>query len=231
MATTPNCQRTGSHLLVAFLAMTMLLSAVQSASAQYQYVPSRDYYHNDTAGGTVVGGALGAITGAIVGGKSKRAEGALIGAGVGAITGNVLGRNKDRADEARAAAGAASVARANQAVAAQAVTNYDLIRMTQAGVNEDVIISALQSRGARLDLSPEGLIALKENGVSDRVLINAQNLARNYASAPAPTIVTEAVPSTVIVTPRPVYHYGYWPRYHCRPHYHYHPGPRVSVRF
>lgn len=236
MATTPIWQRTGSRLLVAFLTVTILQSAVQSASAQYQYVPSRDYYHNDTVGGTVVGGALGAITGAIVGGKSNRGEGALIGAGVGAITGNVLGRNKDRADEARAAAGAASVARANQAVAAQAVTNYDLIRMTQAGVNEDVIISALQSRGARLDLSPEGLIALKENGVSDRVLINAQNLARNYAAAPAPTIVTEAVPSTVIVTPRPVYHYGYWPHYyyghpyHHHHHYHGH-GPRVSVRF
>lgn len=234
MATTPILQRTGSRLLVALLATAILLGAVQSASAQYQYVPSPDYYHNDTAGGTVLGGALGAITGAIVGGKSKRGEGALIGAGVGAITGNVLGRNKDRADQYRAATGAATVARANQAVAAQAVTNYDLIRMTQAGVTEEVIISALRSRGARLDLSPEGLIALKENGVSDRVLINAQNLAQNYAAAPGPTIVTEAVPPTVIVAPRPVYHYGYWPHYYHRPcyhHHHYGHGPRVSVRF
>ena len=54
-----------------------------------------------------MGGAFGAVTGAIVGGRKDRGEGALIGAGVGALTGNLLGRAKDRADEQRAAAGAA----------------------------------------------------------------------------------------------------------------------------
>lgn len=220
MTTSRTWHRAFSRPLVALLATAITLGAVQSASAQYQYVPSRDYYHNDTAGGTVLGGALGAVTGAIVGGRSHRGEGALIGAGVGAITGNVLGRNKDRADEQRAAIGAATVAQANQAAAAQAVTNYDLIRMTQAGVAEEVIISAIRSRGARLDLSPEGLIALKENGVSDRVLVNAQNITQNYAAAPT-TIVTEAVPPTVIVAPRPVY-YGWGPHYYHRPHYYHH---------
>ncbi|MFO0792386.1 MAG: hypothetical protein U0805_23240 [Pirellulales bacterium] len=37
--------------------------------AQYVYQPAPDYYHNDTASGTIVGGALGAVTGAIIGGK------------------------------------------------------------------------------------------------------------------------------------------------------------------
>ena len=222
-----------SRSLVALLAFAVTLGAVQSASAQYQYVPSRDYYHNDTVGGTVLGGALGAVTGAIVGGKDHRGGGALIGAGVGALTGNVLGRNKDRADEQRAAIGAATVAQANQAAAAQAVTNYDLISMTQAGVSEDVIISAMRSRGSRLDLSPQGLISLKENGVSDRVIVNAQNMVQNYAAAPQPTIVTDAPPPTVIVAPRPVYYYGWGPpcyRPYYRPH-NYHRGGHLSVHF
>jgi hypothetical protein len=95
-------------------------------------------------------------------GKDHRGEGALIGAGVGALTGNVLGRNQDRLDEQRAANGAFVVDQANRQAAAQAITNLDLIRLSQAGVSDDIIISAIRSRGARLDLSPSGLIALKQ---------------------------------------------------------------------
>ncbi len=225
MATSGTWHRTISRPLVMLLTVATALGAVQSAEAQYRYVPSRDYYQNDTAGGTFLGGALGAITGAIIGGRSKRGEGALIGAGVGALTGNILGRNKDRADQQQAAYGAASVARANQAAAAQAVTNFDLIRMTQAGVGEEVIISTLRARGTRLDLSPEGLIALKESGVSERVLISAQNLMQNYAARPT-TIATG--PPPVIVTPRPVWAHGYSPHYYY-PEYHH--GPRAYYHF
>ena len=77
--------------LVALLAMATLFAAAGSAQAQYQYLPAPDYYRNDTAEGTIGGGAFGAITGAILGGKKNRGEGALIGAGVGALTGNLLG--------------------------------------------------------------------------------------------------------------------------------------------
>src|SRR5437868_3613591 len=81
---------------------------VDNADAQpYAYEPAPDYYHNDTASGTILGGAMGAITGAIVGGRKHAGQDALIGAGVGAITGNLLGREKDKQDERRAAAGRA----------------------------------------------------------------------------------------------------------------------------
>ncbi len=204
--------------LLVLLATAILLGAARSAQAQYRYVPSRDYYQNDTAGSTFLGGALGAISGAIIGGKKNRGGGALIGAGVGALTGNLLGRSKDRADQQQAAYGAATVARANHAAAAQAVTNLDLIRMTQARVSEDVIISAIRTRGTRLDLSPEGLIALKESGVSDRVLITAQDLMRRYAARP-----------TTIVIPRPVRAHGY-PPHNYYDHGYYH-GPQVHYGF
>ena len=194
----------------------------QSASAQpYYYEPAPDYYHNDTASGTFMGGALGAVTGAIIGGKKDRGEGALIGAGVGAVTGNLLGRSKDRADEHRAAVGASVTAHANQQAAAMAITNYDLVSMTRAGVSDDVIISTMRSRGARLDLSPNALISLKQSGVNDRVLLAAQEMNNGPAvvyGAPRPPVVVHEVPRTVIVRPSPWRHYHYHHRHH-HPHY------------
>jgi hypothetical protein len=229
-----------SHLLTAavpLLSAAITLSAFHGASAQpYYYEPAPDYYHNDTAGGTFMGGALGAITGAVVGGKKNRGEGALIGAGVGAVTGNILGRNKDRADEQRAAYGASRVGQLNQQVAAQAVTNYDLLEMTRAGVSEDVIISTMRSRGARLDLSPNSLIALKQSGVSDRVVLAAQDMNSGGAPVVAPVpVVREVVrPTRVYVAPAPCYdpwydchwghHYHHWGHHHGHGHGHIHVG-------
>ncbi len=208
--------------ITAVLAAAFALGATASAKAQpYYYQPSPDYYHNDTASGTVVGGALGAVTGAIVGGRKDRGEGALIGAGVGALTGNLLGRSKDRADEQRTAVGVAATAHANQHAAAQAVSNYDLVSMTRAGVSDDVIISTMRSRGARLDLSPQALISLKQNGVNDRVLLAAQEMNGGpgyvYSPPPAPVVVHEAPPPTVVIRSSP---WGYHHHRHFhRPHY------------
>jgi hypothetical protein len=206
---------------VATLSVAFVAGQVDSARAQYYYQPSPDYYHNDTASGTIFGGAMGAVTGAIVGGKKDRGEGALIGAGVGALTGNLLGRSKDRADERRAAAGATYVGQMNQQAAATAITNYDLLEMTRAGVSEDVIISTMRARGARLDLSPQSLIALKQSGVSDRVVMAAQNINASpafYGHAPG-VIVAEPVRTRVYV--RPAWH-DCWHDPWCDPWYHHH---------
>src|SRR6185295_18096593 len=129
------------------------------------------------------------------------------GAGVGAVTGNLLGRSKDQADERRAANGALAVGQLNQQAAAQAVTNYDLLQMTRAGISEDVIISTMRSRGARIDLSPQSLIALRQQGVSDRVVMAAQQMGAGSGYAPGspaygPTVVSEIPrPPAVIVAP------------------------------
>jgi outer membrane lipoprotein SlyB len=211
-------------LVVASLGLAALLPVQIATGQQYYYQPSRDYYHNDTASGTFMGGALGAVTGAIVGGRKDRGEGALIGAGVGAITGNLLGRAKDRADERQTAYGTAVAAQATQQAAAMAVTNYDLVSMTRAGVSEDVMISTMRSRGAQLDLSPQGLIAMKQSGVNDRVLLAAQELNHRpaYVYGPAP-VATRVVPSsTVIITPRPRYYWHGPSHHHFDHHHHYH---------
>lgn len=220
-----NWRRAVSWPVVTVLAAAFICGSAVSAYGQYYYQPSPDYYRNNTAEGTVFGGVLGAVTGAVIGGKKDRGEGALIGAGVGALAGNLFGRKKDQTDERRAVAGATAVARANQQAVARAVTNVDLIRMTQAGMSDGLIISTIRARGTRLDLSPQALIALKESGVSDPVMIAAQEMTRGPVLAPMPptTVITEPAPPTVIIAPPPRRVYHYVPHHHRRgprhPHY------------
>ncbi|TWT90901.1 Glycine zipper 2TM domain protein [Pseudobythopirellula maris] len=197
--------------------------AADSALAQYGYQPPPSYYHNDQAEGTVVGGGLGAITGALVGGRGNKTEGALVGAAIGAITGNLVGKSKDQADQRAVAYGTAAAAQANQQAAAQAVTNADLAGMARAGLGDDLIIGAIRSRGGRFDLSPNGLIVLKQSGVSDRVILAAQGMSTDsYVPAPQPATVIarpyypEPRVNVIYTAPRPR------PRPHYRAGFNYH---------
>ncbi len=192
----------------------MILLAVMARPAvgqQYYYQAPPSYYQNDTAVGAVAGGGVGAITGALIGGKKNGEGGALIGAGVGALTGGLIGKSVDNADQQRAAYGVAAANNANAQAAALAVTNYDLVEMTRAGVSEDLIISTMRNRGGRFDLSPSSLIALKQQGVSDRVVLAAQELSTSggYARASyAPAVAAPVVgPPVYYVRPAPAYYY------------------------
>ncbi|MEM9186084.1 MAG: glycine zipper domain-containing protein [Planctomycetota bacterium] len=216
--------------LLALLALTSAAATAPVASAQqYIYQPSPEYYRNNTAEGTVVGGGFGAIAGSIIGGRGNRGEGALIGAGIGALTGRLLGKQQDRVDEQQAAAGYAYTAQANARADQLAVTNFDLIEMARAGLSDEVIIGAVRNRGGRFDLSPQGLITLKRNGVSDRVVAAAQGysapdgLPPTQVITPAPRVVA---PAPVVVRPAPVVRFGVnvGPHYrrHYRPYYRHH---------
>ena len=216
--------------------LAALSLAAPAAAQQYYYQPPPSYYHNDTAEGVIAGGGLGAITGAIVGGRKQRGEGALIGAGVGALAGGLIGKATDTADQRQTATGVAVASQANAQAAALAVTNFDLVDMTRAGCSEELIISTIQSRGGRFDLSPAGLISLKQNGVSDRVVMSAQNItAGGYGGYGPPVRVAAApiaaepvyiAPPVYYVRPEPsirVYYGGGWgpPRYHHGYHHHW----------
>jgi YMGG-like Gly-zipper len=205
-------------------ALACLQFAAEPASAQYYYQPPPSYYQNDTLGGTVVGGGFGALTGAIIGGKKDRGEGALIGAGVGALAGGLIGNSKDKADQRAVANGVAVTSHANAQAAALAVTNYDLVEMTRAGLGDELIISTMQSRGGRFDLSPSGLISLKQNGVSDRVVMAAQSLGRGGVIQPGPAAVIAPAPQVMYVEPAPVIrvYSGPYYRHHYHHGYHHH---------
>ncbi len=154
----------------------------------------------NTQRGALAGTALGTAAGAIVGHQSGHgAEGALVGAATGAVAGGLIGNAQDAREERDAAISQAAWTRS-----AEMLTNDDLVRMTVSGLSDDVIITAVQTKGGRFDLSPDGLIALKASGVSDRVLSAVQTAAvagqTHYQSHETGT----AVQGVLVVRPRPV---------------------------
>src|ERR1700760_274276 len=58
------------------------------------------------------------------------------------------------------------------------LTNADVIKMTQAGLDEDVIIGTMQANANVFDVSPDALISLKKAGVNAKVLHAMQSLAK-----------------------------------------------------
>ena len=56
---------------------------------------------NNTGSGALVGGILGAFTGAIIGGPRNGGAGALIGAAAGAAGGGLIGYSMDQEQDAR----------------------------------------------------------------------------------------------------------------------------------
>ncbi|WP_197529174.1 YMGG-like glycine zipper-containing protein [Aeoliella mucimassa] len=210
---------------VAVAASSMTSALAQYPNQEYYYQAPNSYYRNDTREGTITGAGIGAIAGALIGGKKNAEGGALIGAGLGALTGHTLGKARDDADMQQVAVGTSMAANANAQVAARAVSNYDLIQMSQAGLSDDLIISTIQTRGGRFDMSPNSLISLKQAGVSDRVVMEAQRAASVTMATPinpAPPTVRVVPAPTVYVRPAPVirvYHGYHGPVPH---HYHGH---------
>jgi len=50
------------------------------------------------------------------------------------------------------------------------LTNADVVKLTKAKLEDDVIIDKIKSSACRFDMSTDALIVLKEAGVSDRVI-------------------------------------------------------------
>ena len=60
----------------------------------------------------------------------------------------------------------------------EGLTNEDVIKMVRAQLAATVILTTIQSATTKFDLSPAGLIALKEAGVEDRIIEAMQAKAR-----------------------------------------------------
>lgn len=146
---------------------------------------------NHAERGALLGSGVGAATGAIIGSHSGHGEGgALLGAATGAIVGGLAGEAEDAREERDAAMAYASHQQHRQ----QAITNADVVNMTQNSVGDEVIMGAIRTRGGRFHLSPDAIIGLKQQGVSDPVL----QFMQDTANAPGPSQVAVVRPRTVI---------------------------------
>ncbi len=182
----------------------------------------RSPYYSDR--GAVAGGLAGAGIGAALGNSSGNAlPAALAGAAIGTITGNAIGDGID-ADLARSKA--EIEARMGRQMSG-AVSNEDVIAMSQAGLSEDVIATHIRAHGVARPPGVNDLIVLRNQGVSDRVIQALQQTpppaAGGAAYAPGGYMVA---PREVVV--EHVYGPGYYgPWYHCPPpHPHVHYGYR-----
>lgn len=123
-----------------------------------------------TQKGAATGAAAGAGLGAIIGHQSgETAGGALLGAVTGglagALIGNAIGRNQQTPPSN------AQHSPDVQPFAAEALlTTEDVVSLSEAGVNDEVVIAKIRSSHSVFDLSADEIITLREAGVSDRVI-------------------------------------------------------------
>jgi|SRR5579863_4664918 len=69
-------------------------------------------------------------------------------------------------------------------VAQTALDNAAVVKMAKAGLGDDVIVSMVQGQPGHYELTPDTLVSLKQQGVSEKVL--AAMAAKNAAPAAAP---------------------------------------------
>ncbi|HWY31150.1 MAG TPA: YXWGXW repeat-containing protein [Candidatus Acidoferrum sp.] len=171
-----------------------------------------DGTQNHTGSGVLIGGAIGAITGAAIGGPNNGGAGALIGAAAGAVGGGLIGHSMDEEQNARLRAEAPQTyVKVDQG---QPLQVSDVEALVRAGVSDDVIISQIQNSRTVYHLAPSDIIGLRNAGVSDRVvnfMINTPSTIGNVAAAPAEqTVVIQQAPppvptEVVAVAPGPDY--------------------------
>jgi uncharacterized protein YcfJ len=178
----------------------------------------RSPYRSDQ--GALFGGLLGAGTGAVVGNAvGNTGAGAAIGAGVGALSGAAVGSELDQIDAKNRAMIAQQLGRQ---VSANPVSIDDVVNMTRAGVDEELIANHVHTHGVNKILQAQDLIYLQQQGVSKRVISAMQEPPLRQAP---PTVIQQGTPPPVIIEECP---YGppYWgpPYFYYR---HYRPEPRV----
>src|SRR5471032_1471397 len=157
---------------------------------------------DNTGSGALSGAAVGAFSGAVIGGPRNGGAGALIGAAAGAIAGGLFGHAVDQQQDAQLRAEAPQTyVRVQQG---QPLSTADVKAMVKAGVSEDVIISQIISTHTAFHLSAADIIELHDAGVTTKVvnfMINTQNSAG--LPADATTIVSQEPPLPPVETMTP----------------------------
>lgn len=76
--------------------------------------------------------------------------------------------------------------------AVKALTIDDVIKLSKAGLGDDVIIGKLKKSGQAFDLTPDQMIQLKKAGVSDKVVQVMLDPTKGDPAPPAPAVVPAA---------------------------------------
>ncbi|ODA36673.1 hypothetical protein [Planctopirus hydrillae] len=126
---------------------------------------------NGTRHGALAGGTFGAVAGTLVGAATGNPKTGLV---AGTVIGTALGASVGHADDVAVNRAVSLEASAQEAafvhVHGRAMTEHDVLQMIHAGITDDLIISTLADRRGHFQLSPAGIIELRNRGVSDRVI-------------------------------------------------------------
>jgi hypothetical protein len=180
----------------------LLVVAVVGTSVAGCYSPmGRPDY---TASGALAGGATGAIIGSM---GRHSGPGALVGGAVGAIVGGLIGHGMDQTQEAQLRAQAPqTMQRVEQG---QPLTVMDVKALVKAGIGDDLVISQIRNSRTVYHLTTADIIALKNAGVSERVIDFMINTPTQIPSAEVGGVAGTAPPApppeTVVVAPGPDY--------------------------
>jgi len=81
----------------------------------------------------------------------------------------------------------AGVGRGQAAAQPKPLVNADIVKMVKAGLDEETIVLAIQNKPSAFETSPEELIRLKEQGVTQPVLKAMLNVSQPVPAGPAPS--------------------------------------------
>lgn len=173
---------------------------------------SPDGQQNRTGTGALIGGAVGAAAGGLIGSTSHHnsganaAAGALIGGAIGAMTGGSIGHSLDQEEQARLRARAPQT---DQRVEhGQPLGIAEVKVMTKSGISDDVIISQIRTTHTLYQLSAADIIDLNKSGVSQKLIdymINTPNTAGTTVMQAETVVLTQPPPpppvESVVVAP------------------------------
>jgi uncharacterized lipoprotein YajG len=91
------------------------------------------------------------------------------------------------------------------------ITPSDVIAMTKAGLDEELIVNNIRAHGMVAPLQPQDLIALQQQGISARVIATMQACPPQVPQ-PQAVVVGQPAPPQVVVGVDPYWGPRYYPR-------------------
>jgi hypothetical protein len=168
--------------------------------------------------GAMAGGLTGAGLGYLVGDATgHEGAGTAIGAVAGTLIGGAIGQGMDDVE----AQNRAMIQQ--QAASRGTVTVNDVVQMTRANVDPNVIVTQIRNNGLATPLQSQDIIALNSQGVHPSVIQAMQTPVMASRGAYPPTIVPAGGP--VIIEER---YYGPPGPVFMHPYHHCHGRPGVS---